>query len=128
MTIAKIDGETEIRNLDIDVPAWIDQDLTIYDVDAITQGGCASGAYMPAVTYQTARDTMNTHGDDILDYISDTDTAAICNDDRQWLGRGELPAIPSDISWSGLAVFFLSYAIELFADSLESDLEQYNRD
>ena len=41
----------EIDGLDIDVPGWIDQDITPADVAAIVQGGCASGAYMPAVTY-----------------------------------------------------------------------------
>jgi hypothetical protein len=110
--ITKIDGETEIRSLDIDVPTWIDQNLTIYDVDAITQGGCASGAYMPAVIYQTARDTMNAHGDEILDYLSEF--------------LGEVPKFDTT-SWSGLAVFYLSYAVELFAYGLEADLEQYNR-
>jgi len=32
-------------------PAWIVNELTPYDLAAINQGGCASGAYMPAVTY-----------------------------------------------------------------------------
>jgi hypothetical protein len=42
------------------VPDWVQSDISPYDVAAIVQGGCASGAYMPAVTYYTARNTMNT--------------------------------------------------------------------
>ena len=53
-TMNKVNGETEVRTLNIQVPEWIDQDLTIYDVDSIIQGGCASGAYMPAVIYHEA--------------------------------------------------------------------------
>jgi len=56
---------------DIDVPRWIDQDISPNDVIAITQGGCASGAYMPAVTYHQAIATMSECGDDVLQYIQD---------------------------------------------------------
>ena len=91
--------DTELQELDIDIPAWIDQDISVYDIESIIQGGCASGAYMPAVTYYDARETMNKHGDDILQYIEDN--------------LGEMPEIPKDSSWGGIAVFFLSYAVEL---------------
>lgn len=101
--IAHIDG------LDIDIPAWIEGDITPSDVAAIIQGGCASGAYMPAVTYHKALETMAKHGDDVLQYIDDA--------------LGELPQPPRDTSWSGLAVFYLSTAVELWASSVESDLE-----
>jgi len=95
---------------DIDVPAWMDDEyftdgaITADEVDtlrAIVQGGCASGAYMPAVTYYQARDTMNRHGDDVLDYIQDA--------------LGELPAPADDESWSGMACHYLSTAVELWA-------------
>jgi len=33
------------------IPQWIEQDITPSTVAAILQGGCESGAYMPAVTY-----------------------------------------------------------------------------
>jgi hypothetical protein len=36
---------------------------------------------------------------------------------------GELPQPPRDTSWSGLAAFYLSTAVELWASSVESDLE-----
>jgi hypothetical protein len=54
---------------DIDVPAWIADDISPSDIAAILQGGCARGAYMPAVTYRKALATMAEHGDDVLDYV-----------------------------------------------------------
>lgn len=92
-----------------DVPAWIEQDMTANTVIAIWQGGCSSGAYMPAVIYHAARDMMNDHGDDVLQYIEDN--------------LGELPKPANDESWSGMAVFFLSCAIELWASGILSELE-----
>lgn len=92
----------------IDIPAWIDQDISPNDVAAIVQGGCASGAYMPAVTYHQAAAIMSQHGDDVLQYIQDR--------------LGELPKPGDDISWSGLACFYLSCAVELWASSIEDEL------
>ena len=86
-------------------PEWITQDLSPCDIAAINQGGCASGAYMPAVTYYTASQTMAKHGDDVLQYIQDN--------------LGELPKPNNDESWSGMACFYLSYAVELFCMSHE---------
>jgi len=87
--------------LGVDIPDWIEQDITPNDIDAICQGGCASGAYMPAVTYYDAAQMMAKHGDSVLDYI-----------DEQ---MGELPPIPEGTSWSGIAVLYLSFAVELWA-------------
>ena len=90
----------------IHVPEWIDQDISAQTIAAIQQGGCASGSYMPAVTYHTAAQIMAEHGDDVLEYIESV--------------TGELPTPPRDSSWGGIAVFFLSYAVELWAfDALE---------
>jgi len=88
-------------------PAWIEDGLEFYDIESIQQGGCASGAYMPAVTYFTAKVTMNDHGDDVLQYIADN--------------LGELPSVPEGESWAGIAVFFLSYAVELWANQFDID-------
>jgi len=89
----------------IDVPEWISQDISPNDIAAILQGGCASGAYMPAVTYFDANQTMYQHGDDVLEYLQEN--------------YGELPK-PSDIeSWSGMAVHYLSCAVELWASTNE---------
>jgi len=96
--------------IDIEVPEWIDSDISASDVAAICQGGCASGAYMPAVTYYTAGKTMAKHGDDVLEYIEQA-----C---------GELPTPPDGSSWDGRACFFLSVAVELWASAAESELEQ----
>lgn len=88
----------------VTVPEWIlcdDPFISPYDVAAIVQGGCASGAYMPAVTYHEAAKTMAEHGDDVLQFIEDT-----------W---GEMPRPPKDTSWSGLACFYLSTAVETWA-------------
>ena len=103
------DDETTVASHDISVPRWIEQDITVQDVAAILQGGCASGAYMPAVTYHEAVATMSAHGDDVLQYIQDA--------------MGELPKPRDDESWSGMAVHYLSAAVELWASSVESELE-----
>ncbi len=104
--------ETAINLLDghnIEIPAWIDEDISPNDVAAICQGGCASGAYMPAVTYYKALKTMQEHGDDVLQYIEDN--------------MDELPAPKKGESWAGMAVFYLSVAVELWASSVEGELE-----
>lgn len=106
----KFDDETEIHTLGIDVPRWIDSDITVSQVAAIVQGGCASGAYMPAVTYYEALKTMGEHGDDVLEFIEES--------------FGEMPTPGKDAqSWSGMACFYLSVAVELWASNVESQLE-----
>ena len=79
------------HNEDIDVPAWISQDISPADVAAILEGGCASGAYMPAVTYHQALNTMHENGDDVLEYIEEC--------------YGEIPQPKAGESWSGLACY-----------------------
>ena len=95
----------------INIPQWIDQDITPNDIAAILQGGCESGAYMPAVTYHTARETMNEHGDDVLDYLEEF----------------YVPELPKGISWSGIACHFLSAAVECWCAEHEhlSDWENH---
>lgn len=104
-------NDTPIAELDtnITIPAWIEQDIRPYDVAAIYQGGCASGAYMPAVTYSNAAGVMAEYGDDVTQYIEDA--------------YGELPQPPADSSWSGIAVFYLSIAVELWASTAHDTLE-----
>ena len=105
--------ETAIRNLtggdDFDLPRWIDQDISPSDIAAIIQGGCASGAYMPAVTYHLALKTMQDHGDEVLQYIEDA--------------IGELPEVKGQ-SWGQMACTYLSCAVELWASNAESQLEE----
>lgn len=95
-----------------DIPAWIEE-LSFSDIQAINQGGCASGAYMPAVTYAQAAATMAEHGDDVLDFITDN--------------LGELPQLNQAQSWGGIAVFFLSHAVELWAGQF-SELDSVDWD
>ena len=93
---------------EITIPSWIDQDISPSTVAAILQGGCGSGAYMPAVTYSNALETMHRHGDDVLQYLEDT--------------SGEPPKPSNDIGWAGLACFYLSCAVETWASSVEDEL------
>ena len=93
--------ETELRELGIDVPAWVEQDIDCTQIAAILQGGCESGAYMPAVTYYDARETMHEHGDAVMDYFSD--------------GNVEWPTVYPGGSWSLLCTYVLSGAVERWA-------------
>lgn len=112
-TIPEQYHESEAREW-IDLPRWIDSDITVADLDAITYGGCESGAYMPAVTYYRALDTMREHGDDIMDYIETE--------------LGEIPAPREPISWSGMACYYLSLAVELWAGSAFKEIADYIED
>jgi hypothetical protein len=95
------------------MPAWLESDITPADVAAIVQGGCASGAYMPAVTYHTAAKTMQEHGDDVLQYIEDA--------------LGDLPSV-SGQGWAQMACTYLSCAVELWASSVEGQLEEFEEE
>ena len=90
------------------VPNWIEGDICPNQVAAICQGGCDSGAYMPAVTYWQALETMTAHGDDVLQYLEDT--------------LGWLPTPTKGASWAGMACFYLSQAVELWAASVQPHL------
>ena len=99
---------------EIGIPQWLDQDISPSTVAAICQGGCESGAYMPAVTYHEALETMRLHGDDVLQFLEDA--------------LGELPRNTPNglhlkaVSWSGLACFYVSCAVETWASSVEDEL------
>lgn len=97
-------NEPSLESLGIDIPAFIDQDLSLYQLRAIVQGGCESGAYMPAVTYYQAAQTMADHGDAVLDQIQ---------------GMGPLSFVPCDESWHGFACRLVSMAVECWASSVE---------
>ena len=83
------------------VPVWIESDISWQQVCAIAHSGCASGAYMPAVTYHKARATMAEHGDDVLEFIEHC--------------YGNLPAPAAGDSWSGMASLYLSCAVDAWA-------------
>ena len=90
----------------LDQPIWITQHLDICDIQAIQQDGCEFCANV-AVTYYDAAQTMGKYGDDVFTYI-----------ESQY---GELPDIPKQSSWDGIAVFFLSFAVELWCSQFDLD-------
>jgi hypothetical protein len=107
----------------IEIPEWIDKDYvskeeletqdedTICLLKEIATNGCASGVYMPAVTYHTAIKTMNKHGDTVFEYLKES--------------QGEIPEPPEDArtSWSHMACYYLSMAVELWSMSTLDELD-----
>ena len=105
-------GATAEDTADLDdlfLPPWIESDISPCQGQSIIKGGCEGGAYLPAVVYLTAQETMHDHGDRVLDYIESI--------------RGDLPAPMAGSSWAGMAVHYLSTAIELWAHSTAEALE-----
>ena len=81
--------------------AWIESGIEWSQIEDIAKHGCASGAYMPAVTYHEAVATMAKHGEEIVDFLVEHDC---------------IPAIdPTQVTWSGLCVLYLSAAVETWA-------------
>lgn len=54
---------------------------------------------------------MAKHGDDVLQFIEDR--------------LGEIPQPDEGESWSGMACFYLSFAVELWASEAENALESF---
>ena len=101
----------------LEIPAWIDQEITVCTVRAICQGGCVSGAYMPAVIYFEAKQTMAQHGSDIFDFIFDR------------LDKDGLRHECSDFGM--MCSFYVSSAVQLWAaealymiEELEAELDE----
>lgn len=105
--------EEPVRTLGVDVPAWIDQDIDGSTVAAVLQGGCASGAYMPAVTYHEALATMNEHGNEILTHLQDYGVLESMDVDTLLSG-----------SWAGLACYLVSAAVEDWAASVVDEITE----
>jgi hypothetical protein len=103
--------ETPVAELlNIRVPEWIEQDICAMTIASICSGGCASGSYMPAVTYHIAAREMAQHGNEVLDYILDY--------------LGDIPAPDKNESWTGMACFYLSTAVELWSGDIMGQLEE----
>ena len=98
---------------EIRVPSWARDEEgrrpSTHDVAAILQGGCASGAWMPAVTYWQALETMRREGDSVLDAIEEAgiDPVALLNGDK---------------GWAAWACALVSTAVELWASSIGEEL------
>jgi hypothetical protein len=107
--------DVSIRSFDIDVPMWMKNPdtgdfPTVADIQAILEGGCDSGAWMPAVTYYDAKRIMAEHGDEICEYL-----------DECVFGNAELKL--SDETWGNFCVRMLSAAIERKAALMRYRLE-----
>ena len=90
-----------VKHLVIEVPQWVDQEISPNVVAQIVHGGCSSGAYMPAVTYEDALETMSDHGEEVFDYIENI--------------MGLIPPAGDGSSWDFMAIHYLSTAVELWA-------------
>lgn len=86
-------------------PAWCGDIDTWEEVQAIQRGGCASGAYMPAVTYRTAVERMTEHDSAVMNYLDDMGV--------------DLGSVNEHPSFAAIAVRLLSTAVECWADSLD---------
>ena len=96
------------------VPVWIESDISWQQVCAITNNGCKSGAYMPAVTYYKAQLTMGHYGDEVFDFLYNMigDSEEVF--DFLYNMIGEWPAI-KNITWSLMCAHVLSKAVDLWA-------------
>lgn len=117
-----------VKAEDIEFPEWINSDafthvdlefpgeektLCVYvsSVKDLVYGGCASGCYMDAVTYVTAKATMAEHGDEVMSYL--------------WEHWGERPELPkSCVLWQEICCHWLSVAVEMWASSLYMEIEE----
>ena len=100
------------KSVVIELPTWIESEsFTPYTVASILQSGCNGGGYIPAIKYDNASETMNKFGDDVLEFIEDY--------------YGELPEIPKGTPYRGVAVHFLSTAVEIFCE-VNADLADWN--
>lgn len=81
----------------------------VSELQAILQGGCASGAYMPAVTYFSALECMNEHYEEIEEILNDYCDQYVFD--------------PQSQSWASFATELVSAAVEIwvmqFADTLD---------
>ena len=84
-------------------PSWLDIE-DIATIQAIQQGGCESGAYMPAVSYYEAEKAMAEHGGEIMEYLYDV--------------FGSVPDHKQDF-WGGVCSFYYSLAVELWCSQFD---------
>ena len=96
------------------VDDWFPSDgplLSFCEIVDIQHHGCASSAYMPAVTYHNAMVVMSHYGDDVLEYIDD-----------HWNG---IPTPPAGSGWAAMAVYYLSTAVELWCSEFYLEGVEY---
>ena len=107
--------EKEVYMDTLDIPRWIDADRIPDNYDEfiswcqdIKRGGCASGAYMPAVEYATAKKTMAEYGEEITEFIEDHGYAS----GMQEAGMTVL----WESGWAAFNVWVVSLAVEAWAN------------
>lgn len=100
MTDPKFDMESTIPT--DDVPIWArGMEWRGEDVRCVAEYGCAGGTYPQAVIWNDAIETMGEFGEEIFEYLEDT--------------FGAVPEPASGMSWGGMAVHFVSTAVQLWA-------------
>lgn len=97
------DNTPNYESVLVNVPAWIEQDITLGTVEDTATHGCSSGSYMPAVTYHQAIKTMAEHGDEVFKHIHE-----------QFWFDNEVPGPGDAQTWGGVCCFYLSMAVELW--------------
>lgn len=90
-------------------PRWISSDVDIDQLYEIALHGCSTGVYMPAITYHVARETMNTHGEDVMTFLRTAYADDVPQPDRVE-------------TWGGIASYYLSLAVEAYASDVLTDL------
>jgi len=85
---------------------WPDDNLTLADIEGIQRTRRAGQAYMSAVCYASALSHMDCCGDDVMKFIEDM--------------LGGIPILQKTISCSGLAVYYLSLAIDLYCQQFDT--------
>jgi uncharacterized protein YggL (DUF469 family) len=81
---------------------------SISELQAIQEGGCASGAYMPAVTYHTANKCMTDHSDEVETLLVQHGVEAFTFN-------------PETDSWYCFASKLVSAAVELWVNQFDLD-------
>ena len=106
----------------VSIPEWIDKEqltevtssfIDLQTVAGIDELGCASGMYMPAVLYHKAAETMREHGDDIIAYV-EHNRKEHCEEEM---------TIPPGTSWDGIAVMYVSLAVEYWCADLVATVD-----
>jgi hypothetical protein len=98
------------RNVGMQVPAWIDQDITLGMLEDIAKHQCLGAGYLPAINRYEAIDTMEKHGDDLCSWL--------------YQETGEDIPIAGSVSAPDLAIDVVQYAVNLWATQKEDEVRR----
>ena len=95
----------------IEIPDWVEQDITLDTCKSIAKYGCEGDQYGPGFLHYEATQVMTRYGSKVFEYIYET--------------LGEMPKLSEDNlrSWGSLACHYVSTAVELWASQF-TDLEE----